>query len=106
MPTMYPVKFLEVMGRDAGWVAAAASLGKRAVQDAPHLIYVPERPVSREQLLEDIRRVHAELGFVVAVVTETLRDETGAPFAEPSLSDERDAFGHPLLRGTADTMVR
>jgi 6-phosphofructokinase 1 len=105
MPTMYPVKFIEVMGRDAGWVAAASALGKQRPADAPHLIYVPERPVSRTQLLDDVRRVYEEFGYVVAVVTETMRDEHGHPFADPSSSGDRDAFGHPLLRGTAQAMV-
>lgn len=106
MPTMYPVKFIEVMGRDAGWVAAASSLGKRTLEDAPHLIYLPERPLSREQLVRDVERIYGEFGRVVAVVTETIRDEKGKPFADPEISAERDAFGHPLLRGTASTMCR
>jgi ATP-dependent phosphofructokinase / diphosphate-dependent phosphofructokinase len=106
MPTMYPVKIIEVMGRDAGWVAAASSLGKASEQDAPHLVYVPERPLSRERFLKDIEDVHRELGYVVAVVTETVRDERGHPFADADLSGEVDAFGHPLLRGTAGAMCR
>jgi 6-phosphofructokinase 1 len=53
-----------------------------------------------------VDRVYREFGRVVAVVTETVRDEEGRPFADPSLSGEVDAFGHPLLRGTADTMCR
>jgi len=106
MPTMYPVKIVEVMGRDAGWVAAASALGKRTAQDAPHLIYVPERPLSAEQFVRDVQRVYAEVGHVVAVVTETMRDQHGAPFADPRSSAGTDAFGHPLLRGAAETMVR
>jgi len=106
MPTMYPVKIIEVMGRDAGWVAAASALGKRTAEDAPHLVYVPERPLSAEQFVRDVQRVHGEGGHVVAVVTETMRDERGEPFADPRSSAGTDAFGHPLLRGTADTMVR
>jgi 6-phosphofructokinase len=106
MPTMYPVKIIEVMGRNAGWVVAAASLGKRTGEDAPHLVYVPERPLSREQFLRDIENVHRELGHVVAVVGETVRDEQGHPFADTALSGEMDAFGHPLLRGTASAMCR
>lgn len=106
MPTMYPVKFIEVMGRDAGWVVAASTLAKRDAINAPHLIYVPERPVTIEQVLGDVLRVHAEIGYVVAVVTETLRDERGLPFADPDLSTEVDAFGHPLLRGAATTLCR
>jgi 6-phosphofructokinase len=106
MPTMYPVKFIEVMGRNAGWVAAASTLGKRAPIDPPHLIYVPERPLTAAHLLDDVRRIHDLHGFVVAIVTETVRDPGGAPFADPAVSAERDPFGHPLLRGAADTMCR
>jgi 6-phosphofructokinase 1 len=106
MPSMYPVKFIEVMGRNAGWIAAASALGRVDPDDAPHLIYMPERPVSREQILEDVARTHRRLGMAVAVVTETMRDRCGEPFADPALSADRDAFGHPLLRGTADTMCR
>jgi 6-phosphofructokinase 1 len=106
MPTMYPIKFIEVMGRNAGWVAAAATLGKAQPEDAPHLVYVPERPVSRNVLLEDVQRAHRRFGMVVAVVTETMRDELGEPFAHVEQSADTDAFGHPLLRGTADSMCR
>ena len=106
MPTMYPIKLIEVMGRDAGWVAAATTLGKREPQDAPHLVYVPERRVSRDRVVDDIERVYSEHGRVVVVVAETLRDERGEPFAEPEVSGEQDAFGHQLVRGTADSICR
>jgi 6-phosphofructokinase 1 len=106
MPTMYPVKFIEVMGRDSGWVTAASTLAKRRAPDPPHLVFPPERPVSRAQLLAHVERVYREVGWVVAVVAETLRDDEGEPFADPSLSRERDSFGHPLLRGTADSLCR
>jgi ATP-dependent phosphofructokinase / diphosphate-dependent phosphofructokinase len=106
MPTMYPVKVIEVMGRDAGWVVAASQLGKREEQDAPHFICVPERPISREELLARVQEIHHQFGRAVAVVAETLRDEQGRPFADPDLSSEKDAFGHPLIRGTAEVMCR
>lgn len=105
MPTMYPVKFIEVMGRDAGWVAAAGGLAG-GTDRPPHLIYFPEQPLSRRQLLDDVGRTYREHGYVVAVIAETVRDETGAAFADPSAGAEVDAFGHPLLRGTAESMVR
>jgi 6-phosphofructokinase 1 len=106
MPTMYPVKVIEVMGRDAGWVVAASTLGKRELQDAPHLLCIPERRVSPEDLLRDVARVYQEFGRVVAVVAETLRDDQGRPFGEPESSDDRDSFGHPLIRGTAAALCR
>lgn len=103
MPTMYPVKVIEVMGRNAGWVVVASTLGKREPQDAPHLILLPERWVSRQQLLRDVDRIYRELGRVVIVASETLRDENGRPFAP---AREHDAFGHPLVRGTAGALCR
>jgi len=106
MPGMYPIKFIEVMGRDAGWVAAASTLGRRSDLDAPQLIYVPERPLARDRLLADVEKVYRHIGHVVAVVSETVRDDHGNPFADPSQSGDVDAFGHPLLRGTAETMCR
>lgn len=106
MPTVYPVKIIEVMGRDAGWVAAAAGLARRQEQDAPHLIYVPERPLSPQRLLAEVEGAYRRFGRVVAVTAETVRDERGEPLADPSLSQERDGFGHPLLWGAADTMCR
>jgi 6-phosphofructokinase 1 len=106
MPTMYPVKFIEVMGRDAGWVAAAAGLARRHEQDAPHLIYTPEMRLSRERIVGDVQRVYSAYGRVVAVTAETVRDEEGQPFADASVSADVDPFGHPLLRGTADSMCR
>ncbi|MGH2448619.1 MAG: 6-phosphofructokinase [Chloroflexota bacterium] len=104
MPRMYPVKFIEVMGRDAGWVAASSALGRAEAHDAPHLIYLPERPVSPGDLLADVSAVYERLGHVVAVVSETVRDPSGRPFAEADA--ELDEFGHPLLRGTAASMCR
>src|SRR5215207_268986 len=46
-----PIKIVEVAGRHAGWLAAAAALGRRSDADGPHLVYVPERPVPAEAIL-------------------------------------------------------
>ncbi|HEY7835777.1 MAG TPA: diphosphate--fructose-6-phosphate 1-phosphotransferase [Ktedonobacterales bacterium] len=104
LPDHYPVKIIEVMGRDAGWLAAAAALGQRAEGDAPHLIYVPERPFARARFLDDVRRVHREHGWVVVVAAETIRDEDGRKLGEAD-QQGADAFGHPLLSGTAQVLV-
>jgi 6-phosphofructokinase 1 len=105
MPEHYTVKIIEVMGRDAGWLAAAAALGKERDDDPPHLIYFPERPLTEERFLEDVRAAHAAHGYVVAVVAETVRDEAGRPLGEHGSQGE-DAFGHKLLAGTAQYLVR
>ncbi len=104
IPHHYPVKIIEVMGRDAGWLAAASALGKERPEDAPHLIYVPERPFRREQFLADVQEVSRAVGYVVVVVAETIRDEQGQALGAIG-AQGTDAFGHALLSGTAATLV-
>lgn len=100
-----PVKIVEVMGRDAGWVAASSALGRREPSQAPHLIYVPERPLSRERFLRDVRACYDEWGYVVAVVTETVRDESGESVARTDPVFSQDAFGHRYLTGAASYLA-
>ena len=99
MPQVYPVKLIEVMGRNAGWVAAACALAQGGPRDAPQLIYFPERPPdSLDALLAEINQAHRDHGQCVAIVPETLRDAAGRPLG----SGERafvDAFGHPYHPG-------
>ncbi|HEY7122378.1 MAG TPA: 6-phosphofructokinase [Ktedonobacterales bacterium] len=104
LPQHYPVKIIEVMGRDAGWLAAASALGKERPEDAPHLIYVPERPFIREQFLTDVQEVYRAVGYVVVVVAETIRDAQGQALGAVG-AQGTDAFGHALLSGTAATLV-
>ncbi|HST88253.1 MAG TPA: diphosphate--fructose-6-phosphate 1-phosphotransferase [Ktedonobacterales bacterium] len=104
MPSHYPVKIIEVMGRDAGWLAAAAALGKEREEDAPHLLYLPERPLTAGEFLADVQAAYDGYGMVVAVVAETVRDENGRPLGELG-HQGTDAFGHPLLGGAAHYLV-
>jgi ATP-dependent phosphofructokinase / diphosphate-dependent phosphofructokinase len=93
-----PVKILEVMGRDAGWVAAASALGKKSPKDAPHLVYVPERPFNVERFLEDVRTVHRDVGYVVVVLSETVRDAKGQ-----AVGSENPYFVDPFGHGYYDS---
>ncbi|HEV7126135.1 MAG TPA: diphosphate--fructose-6-phosphate 1-phosphotransferase, partial [Ktedonobacterales bacterium] len=104
MPSHYPVKIIEVMGRDAGWLAAAAALGKQRAEDAPHLILFPERPFARARFLRAVEAAYRAFGFVVAVVAETVRDEAGQALGEVG-QQGTDAFGHHLLGGAAQALV-
>lgn len=104
IPTHYPVKIIEVMGRDAGWLAAASALGKERAEDAPHLVYVPERPFSRSRFLDAVREMHQTYGYVVVVVAETIHDEDGHQLGEVG-HQGTDAFGHRLLSGAAQSLV-
>ncbi len=100
-----PVKIIEVMGRDSGWVAAAGALGKKSLLDAPHLIYVPEVAFDEERFLEDVKAVHQEMGFVVTVLTETIRDHRGRVVGseEPYFVDP---FGHGYFESPAAYLCR
>ncbi len=96
------VTILEVMGRNAGWVAAASALARAEPDDAPHLIYVPERPVVIHEVVRQVADVLARHGHAVIVVTETIRDEKGSPWARRAGDD---GFGHPRLSGAAERMA-
>ena len=98
MGSAAPITVLEVMGRDAGWLAASSALARREERDAPHVICVPEVPVDDQRfagLMEEAYRKH---GFAVAVVAENARGVDGplGADAEPWYTDE---FGHPYYEG-------
>jgi 6-phosphofructokinase 1 len=82
---------LQTVGRDAGWLAASAALARKEPGDPPHLIYVPERPITREQLLSDVRSAIEEHGWVYMVVGEGLLWGDGTPV---SASESTDRFSN------------
>ncbi len=107
MYTFDPVTIMEVMGRNTGWIAAAAGLARREPDEAPHLIYVPEIPFARDRFLEDVRAVHRRLGRVYIVVSEGIVDGDGKYVLEsPGGQFDVDAFGHRQLGGVADYLQR
>lgn len=95
MATFDDMLILEALGRNAGWLAAAAALGKESDDDAPHLVYVPEIPFDEAQFLDDAARVHARLGYVFVVVGEGIRDAAGA-FIGQAQVEARDVMGRAL----------
>jgi len=100
-----PVKIVEVMGRNAGWLTAAAVLGQVSPEDAPHLVYLPERPVSQQTLLAEVEGVYRRLGRVVIALSEGARDETGESLGK-ALQAESDVFGHKMKGGASDEVAR
>jgi 6-phosphofructokinase len=95
------VSILEVMGRNAGWIAAGASLAKRRDQpnDPPHLIYLPEVPFSSEKFTADVQRVLKREKYCLIVVGEGLIDADGNYV---SAAEATDAFGHAQLGGAGE----
>jgi 6-phosphofructokinase len=103
---LYPVKIIEVMGRNAGWVAASCALGQDTPDQAPQLIYFPERPPrDLDHFLEDVQRTWDRYGKVVAIVPETLRDESGEPIGGDGVHWV-DAFGHPYVPSPGPALAR
>lgn len=96
------VFIMEVMGRHAGWIAAAGALAKRSRDDAPHIILLPEVPFRREAFLERVRETVERVGFCVVVASEGTRYEDGTFLAE---SGTVDAFGHAQLGGVAPMLA-
>jgi len=90
-----------VMGRHAGFLTAASSLGRAYPDDGPHLIYLPERPFDPEKFLGDIDRVYKKLGRCVVAVCEGITDSKGVPIVTKlTKSQEKDAHGNIQLSGT------
>lgn len=96
-----PVKILEVGGRDAGWLVAAAGLGRRDDEDPPHLLYTPERAFSLDGFLEDVQRAYDCRGRALVVVSEALKNADGQYLQADSSALYTDSFGHRQLGGAA-----
>jgi 6-phosphofructokinase len=95
------IKIDVIMGRDAGFLTAAAALGKEREDDGPHLIYVPERPVTMEKFISDVEGVHKQLGRCVIAVSEGIKDADGVTWAKKLAENaEVDAHGNVQLSGT------
>ncbi len=99
------VSILEVMGRNAGWIAAGASLAKRRdhPHDPPHIILLPEVAFSAEKFIADVQRTLKREKYCLIVVGEGLVDADGNYVAA---AEATDAFGHAQLGGAADFLQR
>ena len=96
-----PITVMEVMGRDAGWLAAASAFAKRDERDAPHFIGVPELPFEKTRFLDCMEEAYRRHGFAVAVVAENIRMPDGKPVGEQGEPYYVDDFGHPYYDGPA-----
>ena len=95
------IKINVIMGRHAGFLTAASVLGKQRDDDGPHLVYVPEKGVSPEQVLGDIEGVYKSLGRCVIAVSEGVCDTDGVTWAQKlDEQTEKDAHGNIQLSGS------
>lgn len=104
IPWHYPVKIIETMGRDAGWLTASSALGKRDENDPPHILLLPEQPFIVNRFLAQVEEVYNKLGYVIVVAAETIRDDKGETLGSVGQVGV-DAFQHPLLSGAAQYLV-
>jgi 6-phosphofructokinase 1 len=100
--TSTKVFILEVMGRHAGWIAAAGGLASRGPADAPHIILFPEIPFKKRAFLKRVRECVNKYDYCVIVVSEGAQFANGKFLAE---AGTRDAFGHAQLGGVAPVLA-
>jgi 6-phosphofructokinase 1 len=96
------VFILEVMGRHAGWIAAAGGLAQRQPGDPPHVILFPEVRFDQQAFLARVRHAVETHGYCSIVVSEGVRWPDGGFLAE---AGTRDAFGHAQLGGAAPVVA-
>jgi len=94
----------EVMGRNAGWIAASCGLARRSDQEAPHIILLPEVPFIRERFVEKVRDCLAKYRCCFVVCGEGSKTPDGKYLGEAGGAFAKDAFGHTQLGGACDAV--
>ena len=100
--TSTKVFILEVMGRHAGWIAAASGLAGEGADAAPHIILFPERVFDEAAFIAKVKATVERVGWCTVVASEGIRNAEGQFLAE---AGTRDAFGHTQLGGVAPVLA-
>ncbi len=93
---------LEVMGRNAGWLAAATALAARTPDEPPHIVLMPEVPFEEEPFIERVRATVERLGYCAVTVSEGIRRADGSLVMEQA----HDRKGHVQLGGAGQQISR
>ena len=96
------VFILEVMGRHAGWIAAAGGLAGEGTREPPHLILFPEVPFVKSSFLRKVDATVRRVGYCVIVASEGVQDTNGNFLSDAGTTD---AFGHAQLGGVAPMLA-
>ena len=86
------VSIIEAMGRNVGWITAASVLARSKEGDGPHMILLPENPFNEKLFLEQVKKLSEELGGVVIVASEGLKNSKGEPIVSPIYKTERATY--------------
>src|ERR1700723_4381035 len=101
--TSTKVFVLEVMGRHAGWIAAAGGLAGVKASQPPHIILFPEIAFDAQAFLQKVKATVDKRGYCVVVVSEGVKDAGGKFLAE---AGTQDAFGHAQLGGVGPVVAQ
>jgi ATP-dependent phosphofructokinase / diphosphate-dependent phosphofructokinase len=101
--TSTKVFVMEVMGRHAGWIAAAGGLASQKAGQAPHIILFPEIAFDEEKFLARTKECVDQYGYCAVVVSEGVRNAEGKFLAD---AGTRDAFGHAQLGGVGPVVAQ
>ena len=101
---MNSVLIVEIMGRNAGWLAAASALARGEGHPSPELIYLPEAPFKMDEFLEDVDALVKQKKVVIVAISEGIRDENGVYVCESTASGAVDVFGHKYLSGAGKVL--
>jgi len=93
---------LEVMGRHAGWIAAAGGLASDANCELPIVILFPEITFDRERFLAKVDKMVKKYGYCSVVVSEGVKNAEGQFLSDQGV---KDAFGHSQMGGVAPTVA-
>lgn len=100
------VTVVEIMGRNAGWLAAAAALAKGPDCEGADLIYLPETVFDIDKFLAKIEEIHKTKRQVLVAVSEGIKTADGSYVCEAAAANKAvDSFGHKTLGGTASTLA-
>lgn len=93
------VTIVEIMGRDAGWLAASAALPRLYGQSCADFVYLPEAPFDYDCFIDDIVDLQKKKPNIVIAVSEGAKDDHGRYIGDGTQSGLVDNFGHKYLAG-------
>ena len=96
------VLIVEIMGRNAGWLTAAASLARNEYSEAPHLIYLPEVAFDKDAFVAKLRELLKKKHHIWVAVSEGIKDADGNYLS--AQGGKVDQFGHVMLSGTGEVL--
>ncbi|MCE2705538.1 MAG: 6-phosphofructokinase [Proteobacteria bacterium] len=100
--TSTKVFIMEVMGRNAGWIAASSALASTDSSMPPHIILFPELVFDEGKFLSIVEQTVKSYGYCVIVTSEGIKNNAGELLSASGISD---AFGHAQLGGVASLLA-